>query len=252
MSRRLFTLVVALAAIGAPLSASAQFGTSRGAGTVRCESDNYRTEVCRVDTRGGVRLVRQESDSPCVRGRTWGYDSRGIWVAQGCGGRFEVGNARVARNTYNNGYYGSSSPYYGNSSYGSPYYGNGSQYGSAYPYGNSSTYSGSNPLTQVLGAVLGSGGYNNYGNSAYGNNGYYGNNGGYYGNTSSYNGRQPQVFRCESDNGQPRFCRLPFQAQRIDLRRQLSRTQCAEGYTWGRQSDGVWVEQGCRAEFIVY
>ncbi|GAA4864837.1 DUF3011 domain-containing protein [Luteimonas vadosa] len=62
-----------------------------GAGTVRCESNDGRTRTCPVDTRGGVRLVRQLSDSPCIQGRSWSYDGRGIWVSQGCRADFEVG-----------------------------------------------------------------------------------------------------------------------------------------------------------------
>src|SRR5688500_6086044 len=124
MSRRLYTLAIALAALAAPMAASAQYGGR----TVPCEADNGRPAFCRVDTRGGVRLVDQDSRSPCIQGRTWGYDSRGIWVAQGCRAKFQVGSAYASRNSRyygsnngyyagNNGYYPSTSGYYGNSGY---------------------------------------------------------------------------------------------------------------------------------------
>jgi len=244
MTRRLYFLALALIALAAPMAASAQYGSAR---TIRCESDNGRTEVCRVDTRGGVRLVDQDSRSPCVYGRTWGYDNRGIWVARGCRAKFQVGNAYARssryndRYGYNNGYYGGSNGYGGNSGYyggtGGYYGGNSGYYGNTGGYygGNSGYYGGSNagryanPITAILGAVLGGGYDNRY-----------------------YAGRQPQTFRCESVDGYPRFCRLPFDASRIDIRRQLSATRCEQGYNWGWQRDGVWVERGCRAEFIVY
>jgi hypothetical protein len=57
-----------------------------------CASDNGRRRYCNADTRGGVRLVRQRSDSPCIAGRTWGYDRRGIWVDRGCRAEFIVGD----------------------------------------------------------------------------------------------------------------------------------------------------------------
>jgi hypothetical protein len=57
---------------------------------VRCESRDMRTVYCRADTRGGVRLVDQLSDRRCIRGRTWGVSSRGLWVTDGCRGRFET------------------------------------------------------------------------------------------------------------------------------------------------------------------
>lgn len=66
---------------------------NRGRQVIRCESRDRRTVYCGVDTRGGVRLVDQMSDRSCVRGRTWGTNSRGLWVTNGCRGKFEI-NAR--------------------------------------------------------------------------------------------------------------------------------------------------------------
>jgi hypothetical protein len=65
-----------------------------GVQVVSCSSDDMRRNVCRVNTGGGVRLVRQRSDADCIYGRTWGYDRRSIWVDRGCRADFEVGNVR--------------------------------------------------------------------------------------------------------------------------------------------------------------
>ena len=65
-----------------------------GVQVVTCASDDMRRNVCRVNTNGGVRLVRQRSDADCIFQRTWGYDRRGIWVDRGCRADFEVGNVR--------------------------------------------------------------------------------------------------------------------------------------------------------------
>ncbi len=66
---------------------------------VRCSSTGYRPQYC--DTRrispGRVSLVRRHSDAPCIRGRTWGTDRRGIWVSQGCRATFRVGFDRGRR-----------------------------------------------------------------------------------------------------------------------------------------------------------
>lgn len=59
--------------------------------TVVCESKDNQTSYCPADTRGGVRLVRQLSKAACRERETWGYDHRGIWVAEGCRAKFEVG-----------------------------------------------------------------------------------------------------------------------------------------------------------------
>jgi hypothetical protein len=58
---------------------------------VSCESIHYRKTWCRVDTRGGVRLFKQKSKSPCIRGKTWGFNRHGIWVDNGCRAKFKVG-----------------------------------------------------------------------------------------------------------------------------------------------------------------
>ena len=61
--------------------------------TITCESRGYDRAYCSVDTRGGVRLVRQLSESRCVSGRSWGADRRGIWVSDGCRAQFAVGSS---------------------------------------------------------------------------------------------------------------------------------------------------------------
>ena len=58
---------------------------------VVCESDRDSRHRCEVDTSGGVRIERQISRTDCVLNRTWGYDSRGIWVRDGCRAEFRVG-----------------------------------------------------------------------------------------------------------------------------------------------------------------
>lgn len=55
-----------------------------------CESYRGSYNFCRVNTRGGVRLVRQISNAECRQGRTWGYDRDGIWVDRGCSAEFAV------------------------------------------------------------------------------------------------------------------------------------------------------------------
>lgn len=59
---------------------------------VRCGSQNFRYNLCQVDTGRGsdVFISRQVSGSPCVEGRTWGWNRAGIWVDQGCDAVFTV------------------------------------------------------------------------------------------------------------------------------------------------------------------
>jgi hypothetical protein len=58
---------------------------------VTCASALGKRVECPADTRFGVRLVQQISDSPCQENATWGTAPRAIWVDRGCRGEFEVG-----------------------------------------------------------------------------------------------------------------------------------------------------------------
>ncbi|MBO0723076.1 MAG: DUF3011 domain-containing protein, partial [Blastocatellia bacterium] len=66
-------------------------GYGYGSRTITCESNNNRRNLCRADTRGGVRMVRQRSDSACIQGRTWGFNRDAIWVDRGCRADFQIG-----------------------------------------------------------------------------------------------------------------------------------------------------------------
>ncbi|MGH8106228.1 MAG: DUF3011 domain-containing protein [Arenimonas sp.] len=59
--------------------------------SVTCSSVNNLMTRCDWDSRyGNPRLVEQLSTQPCINGRNWGYDGRGIWVDQGCRARFSA------------------------------------------------------------------------------------------------------------------------------------------------------------------
>ena len=82
---RLFLIFIAAAL----LAASAASAQARP--TISCESREYRYNRCEAYTDGHATLVSQQSQAPCIRGQTWGFDDRGIWVDKGCAGEFEVG-----------------------------------------------------------------------------------------------------------------------------------------------------------------
>jgi hypothetical protein len=64
-------------------------------------------------------------------------------------------------------------------------------------------------------------------------------------------GHSAPVFRCESRGYGQTYCAVPFRGQ-VDIVRQLSRSRCDFGRDWGHDRRGVWVANGCRAEFTVY
>jgi hypothetical protein len=61
-----------------------------------------------------------------------------------------------------------------------------------------------------------------------------------------------EYLRCESDDGRRVYCDVRgADEDDIEFHRQLSKTRCVEGDNWGIDRRGVWVDDGCRAEFRV-
>ena len=57
---------------------------------------------------------------------------------------------------------------------------------------------------------------------------------------------------CQSQNFEYRFCAVDLGgAGRVTIARQMSDSACVEGRNWGANRAGVWVDQGCAAEFTV-
>jgi hypothetical protein len=62
---------------------------------------------------------------------------------------------------------------------------------------------------------------------------------------------QTSVMHCAS--GQYRYSTCPVGGQIVNARiqQQTSGAQCVQGRTWGYQANYIWVDQGCRANFLV-
>ena len=90
MARRLL-LCVAVMAIPGLVSATQEPARAREA-IVSCSSRGGERQHCPADTSKGVALVRSKGDAPCLLGRSWGYDDRGVWVSDGCSAEFVVGS----------------------------------------------------------------------------------------------------------------------------------------------------------------
>ena len=155
-SIRAATAVLALCAVSSAASAQ-EFS---------CRSRNFQYQFC--STPGEVvrgYLVRQESQSSCIQGRTWGWSSNGVWVSNGCSGRFRVDTFQ--------------------------------------PVPPPPSWGGGERMS------------------------------------------------CDSRDFRYEFCAVPARVYSVDLVRQKSNTACVIGRTWGWREDGVWVNNGCQAEFRV-
>lgn len=246
MTRTILAGATLLLAIGAAPQAVAQSGYNNDT-VLRCESTDGRQRICQADARGGVRLVRQLSRTPCVEGQSWGSDRRGLWVDRGCRGEFML--QRTGNGSYP-GYPGG-----GNNTY-PGYPGNGNGNGNTFrcestdgrsrqcaadgrrvelvrqlserPCIQGRTWGTDNQGVWVSGGCRAEFRTRGRGNG--------------WGNA------QPQVVRCESADGRQRTCPANTRGG-VRVVRQLSRTPCVESTSWGRSRDGIWVERGCRADF---
>jgi len=145
---------------------------------LRCESNQGRRQECAFDGNAAVRLSQQLSRDACVEGRTWGVDGTTIWVDRGCRAEFILaaaddrnrGGWRMPRNA-----------------------------------GGERHQREHRTITVV----------------------------------------------CESKDGRRHRCAADTLGQ-ISIGRQLTRDdRCVEGRTWGHDSDAIWVDRGCRAEFLI-
>lgn len=71
-----------------------------------------------------------------------------------------------------------------------------------------------------------------------------------WGNGGGYDDRYASVVVCESVRGRRNWCEVDT-SQGVSLRVQHSRSECIEGVSWGYGRRGIWVSDGCRAEFAI-
>jgi ribosomal protein L37AE/L43A len=145
--------------IAAAFSASAQVPNGT---LLTCESINNVRHTCRINVANGIMLNRQISKDACVRGKTWGTtrNNDGVWVDAGCRAEFLVGN-------------------------------------------------GAAPLTGTA-----------------------------------------QTLICESIPNHTKRCAAPT-ANGVQMTRQISKHSCVLNRDWGWDNNGIWVKNGCRAEFTI-
>ena len=54
---------------------------------------------------------------------------------------------------------------------------------------------------------------------------------------------------CESKDNARKQCNISGDGS-VRLDKQLSKTKCVEDDTWGRNMEGIWVDRGCRGQFV--
>lgn len=235
-ARRFLAFVMLAGATLAPSESSARYGENP-AQHFRCESREGRPQHCRVDTRGGVVLVRQLSRGACIEGHSWGWDHRGVWVTRGCRAEFETGAGR-------------------------PHWvGPGGAWDDDHWDGSRVTCESHEQRTNFCdidtrgGVLL----VRQFSRAAciegrswgWDRRGVWVAQGCRAEFESGRSHGGDRVIRCESRNGRIQYCDIGF-VREVRLQRQLSRGQCLEGQSWGWGRHGLWVSHGCRGEFVVW
>src|SRR5206468_2724248 len=64
---------------------------------------------------------------------------------------------------------------------------------------------------------------------------------------AQYNGGR--TIYCASDDGKRHYCNADTGGG-VQLTNQRSGSACTQGQTWGWDRNGIWVDRGCRAEFM--
>jgi hypothetical protein len=59
-----------------------------------------------------------------------------------------------------------------------------------------------------------------------------------------------QQITCSSDNGRRNYCAADTRGG-VTMIRQRSGSACVQGSTWGFDRRGIWVDRGCRADFMI-
>jgi hypothetical protein len=55
---------------------------------------------------------------------------------------------------------------------------------------------------------------------------------------------------CSSNNGKRNYCAANT-SRGVQLTNQRSGSPCIQGQTWGYDGRGIWVDRGCRADFLI-
>lgn len=210
---------------------------------VVCASDDYQRRFCPGDTSRGVRLINQISQSACIRGRTWWRDARGIVVDKGCAGEFEIGYRDAVYVT---------PPVIGGGGVVRPETLICTSRGRARRYCPADIGAGAVAMVRRIGG----------GRCEYGTDWSYDHHGIWVANGCSAEFElgyaeeawvpEPNIryVRCESVDYQRNLCAAP-RARDAVLQRQLSRSACIEGRTWGFEGDSIWVDRGCAGDFVL-
>lgn len=198
---------------------------------VTCESKNGKRNVCKADTSAGVQIVRQLDNASCDYRRDWGWDNDGIWVANRCRAEFVVrGKPKVAVQAIAcESVNGMRNRCPADTHLGVAVF---------KTLGDGECIFGETWGFDADGVWVDKGCYAQFAL------------GGYRLPADAVLPPNAEKITCESLDGGHKPC--PVDTSRgVGLLRQLSDADCVLNRTWGYDRNGIWVTNGCRADFAV-
>jgi hypothetical protein len=215
--------LLALASLSAPAPAAP------GDAGVVCSSNDRNPHQCTTPFRGPARLVENLSSTRCIEGSNWGSRPGQVWVSGGCRARFVEARGPG----------------------GGPQGGGTIRCESADRRMQSCrTGWDSAVLVRQLSDTRCVEG-RNWGarrGEVWVNDGCRGEFAAGRGGPGGATGMAAPV-TCSSDDNRQHVCGWDRRWGRPYLVRQLSKTRCVEGRTWGYDGRGLWVDDGCRGQF---
>lgn len=226
--------------------------------TVRCESKDGHRRRCSFDGSGRVFLERQLSAAACTEGESWGWRNGEIWVDDGCRADFRI-ERRSDRDDRRDDRYGRGDDRYGR--------GDDGRYGRGRDDDRRTLVCESDGRLRRCSADLRWGveltqqlskrdcvrnetwGWDEDGVWVdRGCRAEFAIRGPRRRDDRSYRG---ETIRCESKDDRKHFCPADT-SYGVELRKQLSVSDCKFRETWGYGERGIWVKDGCRADFTVF
>lgn len=244
---RTSVLFLAVAAAFAAPSANAEhaYTTRSDYSIIRCESFGARQTFCAADTRGGIRLANDNSGGRCQIGRTWGYNAQGVWVAAGCRADFALG--RGDNYGWGSGFADASHVVCASDDFQRKFCPANTSRGVRLvnQISNSACVRGRTWWRDARGIVVTNGcagefeiGYRDLDYTTAPATGA----GGMY---------RPDTFICSARGAPRRYCPADVGSGAVTLVKRLGGAPCIYGKNWTYDRQGVWVSQGCSAEFEV-
>ena len=186
-----------------------------------CASEDGHRHYCAADTRAGVSLQRQHSKSACTQGQTWGFDQQGVWVDRGCRADFLVNAPQVAQSGDRD---------------------HDRFRGHDEDADHDRDHGGSDRDRDADRDRDRDADREHYQDADRDRDDHdHGRDGG--------NRRQETMqLTCASEDGARHYCENDIQGEAVMLR-QRSGSPCRQGYSWGNDRRGIWVDHGCRADF---